>query len=548
MNVVHSDSSAAGLHRQRTFLHRLSRAWDGIARRRRFCIVLAAAIPLLGRLMLLGIQPIPVPATHDEFSYLLAAETFASGRLTNPVPPMWEHFETFHELIKPTYMSVYPPGQGAMLAAGKILFGHPWWAVWASIGIMCATLTWMLQAWLPLRWALLGGLLAGLQFGFEHYWMNSYWGGSLAAIGGCLALGAFAHLRRRPRVRYSIVFGIGLATIACTRPFEGFVLTLVLLAAVLVWLRTRYRQQDFLRQFTLKDVLPALSIVMAGLICFAIETRAVTGSPFKLAHEVYRHEVAIWPSFVFQPARTHVEYRHEVLRKYFEEWEPAYQDGSNWGTLKGLLPGIKGRLRTVGASYFPLAAYLPVALLSLAAVFFRKTRVLGAAICASLAANGLVNWTLPHYLAPILGAMMAIHLQFFRFVRTRKWRGRPLGRRVFAGIILFLLVLFAIRFAQRVRIPGEAFALAREHFRIELAAVPGQHLILVQYQPHHLLSEEWVFNGPDIPAQKVIWARSMTPQLDQELVDYYQNCRVWILKADAKPPVLTPRNPARGTH
>ena len=159
------DGFASGLHRRRTYLGRLSRAWDALARKRRFCILLAAAIPLLGRLILLTIQPIPVPATGDEFSYLLAADTFASGRLTNPTPPMWEHFETFHELMRPTYMSVYPPAQGALLAVGKILFGHPWWAVWASIGVMCAALTWMLQAWLPLRWALLGGVLAGLQFG-----------------------------------------------------------------------------------------------------------------------------------------------------------------------------------------------------------------------------------------------------------------------------------------------------------------------------------------------------------------------------------------------
>jgi hypothetical protein len=532
------DGFASGLHRRRTYLGRVSRAWDALARRRRFCILLAAAIPLVGRLILLTIQPIPVPATGDEFSYLLAADTFASGHLTNPTPPMWEHFETFHELMRPTYMSVYPPAQGALLAIGKILSRHPWWGVWASIGVMCAALTWMLQAWLPLRWALLGGVLAGLQFGFEHYWMNEYWGGSVAAVGGCLALGAVGYLRRRTRVAYSIVLGIGLAVLATSRPFEGFVLTLVLVGAGLVLGRKHYREPGFLRRFVVMIVLPAVAFATIGGIALATEARAVTGSPFKMPYELYRHQEAVWPVFLFERPRTNAVYRHEVLRKFFEEWEPEFEDGKDWGTLRGLIPGIEGRLRMVGACYFPLAPYLPIALLSLVAVSFRKTRLLGAAICASLAANGLATWMMPHYLAPILGAMMAIHLQFLRFVRTRTWRGRPLGRWVFAGVLVFLMVLFAIRIEQRARIAGKPWALDRARMLNQLEAMPGEHLILVEYQPNHVLSDEWVFNGPDIPAQKVIWARSMTPDADSMLVKHFPRRTVWMLEADASPPRL----------
>ena len=524
--------------RKRTLLHGLSTAWGWLARRRGLSIALITALPLIGRLTLLGLQPIPVPATHDEFSYLLAADTFARGRLTNATPPLWQHFETFHELMRPTYMSVYPPGQGALLVLGEVLTGNPWWAVWFSVGVMCGTLTWMLQAWLPPRWALLGGFFAVWQFGFEHYWMNGYWGGSLAAIGGCLALGAWGHLRKGPRVTQALMLGLGMLIMAASRPFEGLVLSFVVLVAAAIWFRRQCRDERSVRMFIARTVLPALCVVAGGLVLLGVENRAVIGSAFQLPHQAYRHDVAVWPTFVFEHPRTNIAYRHEVLRNFFEVWEPNYEDAKDWGTVKGLIPGIEGRARMVGACYFPLAPYLPVALLSFVAVFFRKTRILGAAVCAAFAANGLANWLVPHYLAPVLGAMMAVHLQFLRFVRTRRWHGRAVGRYVFAGLMAFLAVLFGVRIVQRVQVRGEPWALARAQFQSRLESTPGRHLILVKYAPNHEVKDEWVFNGPDIPREKVIWARSMSPPLDRDLVDYYRGRSVWILDADASLPHL----------
>ena len=188
---------------------------------------------ILLRLAILPVCPVPNPFVPDDFSFLLAADTFASGRLANPTPAMWVHFETMHVSMQPTYMSMYFPAQGLILAAAKLLTGHPWYGLLAMSALMCAAICWMLQAWLPPTWALLGGLLAVLHIGLFSYWINTYTGaGTIAALGGALVLGALPRFLKLLGLRYSLLMALGIVLLATTRPYEGFLLCLPV-AAVL---------------------------------------------------------------------------------------------------------------------------------------------------------------------------------------------------------------------------------------------------------------------------------------------------------------------------
>jgi hypothetical protein len=66
----------------------------------------------------------------------------------------------------------------------------------------------------------------------------------------------------------------------------------------------------------------------------------------------------------------------------------------------------------------------------------------------------------------------------------------------------------------------------------ELDALPGQDVVLVKYAADFDPDREWVYNGADIDGQKIVWARDMGAERNQELLDYYRGRKFWMVEAD----------------
>ncbi len=266
------------------------------------------------RALLLPVFPPPDPAAHDEFSYLLAADTFASGRLANPPHPFWQHFETFHELMQPVYASKYPPLQGLVLALGQKVFGQPWAGVYLSAGLMCAAVCWMLQGWISPNLALLGALLFMLRIGIFSAWMNSYWGGAVAAIGGSLALGAMARIAFRGQTVHLITLALGFAILMNSRPWEGAVLAVAILAALAWHLRGKWKQ------LPLGTAAVSLAILLASFGTVAYVDYRITGNALVMPHALYDQQYIVAPLFAFQSLNPTPLYHNAVLRGAFTGW------------------------------------------------------------------------------------------------------------------------------------------------------------------------------------------------------------------------------------
>ncbi len=455
----------------------------------------------------------PVPKVHDEFAYLLMGDTFASGRVTNPPHPMWTHLETFHVLGAPTYQGKYPPGQGAFLALGQLLGGHPAVGVHLSTALALGALAWMLVALVPMRWAAVGCAAFALHYPVLHWWGQSYWGGSVAMFGGALLFGGMARLRSGPVAGPAWAMALGLFVLANSRPQEGALAGLLAVVPLIAILRERRAREP---------EVPVLRRAAVPLACGCIAVAAwtlyynwrVTGDPLLMPHFA-------WPAA-------------DAVRPEIRDYQGSYE--------RGLASKLFFQLRTfVGLVLAPALPFLALRLRSGA------VRAALWVVGGSFAIGVLASRAWPHYFAPVAAPVVYLLVESLRGLTS--WSplaGRPVGRVAAVGLLVVHLgcgVQYAIGYARSGR--GDEWRHHRAAIVEDLEATPGAHLVLVRYPPDWSFHEEWVHNLADVDGSKVVWALDRGPRENVPLLEYFADRHLWIVDTAEAVPVARPGGPGR---
>jgi len=515
------------------------RAWVKLAHRRKTAVAAVFFSALALRAILLPVLPIPHPEVTDEFSQLLLADTLAHGRLSNTTHPMWVHFESLHIIQKPTYNSDYFPGPAAILALG-ILAGHPWIAVWVLCAAMCAAFCWMLQAWVTPAWALFGAMLAVVRFDIGSYWINSYYGGCLAALSGALVLGAYPRFLKKPSISLSLVLALGLIAIGYTRPFEGLGVSVPVVVALAIAFRKKLRVYWM--------CVPAAALVLAAVAGLLLYSKAVTGDPLRTPYAANQAAYG-WPLGLPWFHVPSVKLRHVELQRYYDYEREAHDRNSS---VIGELKHSTLKAQTLWRFYLGPALSIPLVMLPMVWRSRRLRLLLLTAACTILLT--LMQFvSLPHYAAPAAACILAVLVECMRRLRRVRRHGRPIGLQLVLAAPAIMLVILAVRiglekahlpFTQRVNFeswccvePGNQ---NKERVLETLEKLGGKHLVIVKPKDNPNDFLQWIYNSADIDASPVVWARDLGPEQDRALLEYFRGRQVWLVDPNAQPATLRP--------
>lgn len=501
----------------------------------------------------------PVPHVHDELSYLLAADTFAHGRLTNPTPRFWEHFESPHILLTPSYMSKYPPMQGLFLAAGQLIFGQAIFGVWLSCGVFASALFWMLTVWTRFRWAIIGTLLMIFLIGINSYWAQSYWGGMAAASGGALFFGGFRRLFKKLSFKPTLLVVLGAVVLVNSRPFEGFMTILPALTVLFVWILRDKKNSasEKLLQVVLPGALLA-SVALSGMFYYNFR---VTGSLFDLPYSEHTKQYYPNPLFIFQSRDETAIKGHPRLRDFYESYNAP--DTSYLNALYSFLELI------FLIPFFLFSPPLMVFLYAVTPMLIVRSKWLVfiiATILHTFAWMSLAIWFENyHYSAPLTCCFFLLLIEGFRQLLIWGKKTEKGFNKLMASFLFIILVLASIIYSQvlppelcispveesiatpqitfdktiNMAIPERATYL-KSAIEKSVKQFPYKYIAIVSYDVGYNVHDEIVYNKADIENSNLIWAYDLGAEKNKALLNYYSDRKILMIKVSGSQMEINP--------
>ncbi len=506
------------------------------ARPRFFAVTGIFLLVIVARVAMLPVLPVSPPKIQDEFSQLLSADTFASGRMTNPTHPMWLYLETFFVNQKPTYHSMYPPATGLFMAAAQVLTGQPWFGMLFAFAAAAAGMCWMVQGWMPKRWGPWGALVfillaSRLQLP-EHYF-----GEGIVVLGGALIVGAIPRIIKRRSIGAAIWFAVGTALLGTTRPFEGAFVVAGIGLGGLYWASKAGMNATTLLK---RVALPVAMILIPVLLFIGYQNWRTTGTPLLAPYQLNTVQQHITRPFFWQKPVDPPKYDHQVIASFFDQWELDWWKNTR-GFPRGTFLFITDKFCTSYTTIFwPLTVLIAVGSFEL--LKNKTRRFLPLALVFFLAGLSIETFQLQSRYAETAWAL-AILLAVFGIRYIAVWRrstrqGLKISRAAALLIPAALLLVNGLLSFARWRSHSEYWYTARQQLSEALKFVPGKHLILVRYSPSHFPQEEWVYNRANIDGANVVWARDDSEQAESDLPQYFADRRIWVLEPDGKFPIV----------
>jgi len=504
-----------------------------------WCMLLLAILPVALRLALLPHHPVPTPDIYDEFSHLLVADTLRHFRLVNPPHTLHQFFETFFVLQQPTYSSIYPLGQGVSMAVGRMIFGLPWAGVLLSTAAFCSLCYWMLRGWTTSLWALLGGLLAVIEFGPLSQWMNSYWGGAVSATAGCLVFGALPRLRESARTRDAALLGLGLGMQLITRPYEF----IFMVASALLFLVPSFRKPAKLA--------PAFLVLLPAIALSLLQNKQVTGSWTTLPYQLSQYQYGVPAALTFQS--NPIPHNDLTSQQQLDYKMQLAFGPSGPETIGTYLTRMAYRVRFYRFFFLP-PLYIALVAFLFALREFRFARVALTLFIFALGVNFFPSFQF-HYIAAVTCLFVLVSIIGLQQINRLDIRGWPAGNEAARLIVLLCVVHFVFWYGLHIFDTAD-FSLAMRRYETwdvinhtnperridvnqQLAKIPGKLLVFVRYSPQHIFQDEWVYNEAAIDQARIIRARDLGTPENEKLQRYYPDRAIWLLEPDARPPKLS---------